>query len=100
MGARHTPGPWRAGKTAEGSVVVQRGKEVGFRVIGTYIENEMADALVIAAAPDLLAIAREYRRAVEYYIRIDERKGNLEGAALKGITLAMIDAVITKATGT
>jgi len=46
---------------------------------------------------ELLALVREYRDVTEYYIRVDRRAGDDEGAMLKSITLARIDAVLAKA---
>jgi hypothetical protein len=52
-----------------------------------------------AAAPELLALAKQFRETVLYYIRIDIRKGDDEGASLKRNTLMIIDATIAKAEG-
>jgi len=57
---KHTPGPWRLLKR-EGSFppVVQRGLEGGFSVAGSNPDTEDADARLIAAAPELLAVLRQ-----------------------------------------
>jgi hypothetical protein len=57
----HTPGPWQyvEGYDARGvdrlPPIVRRPGEGGFQVRGTSREREMADARLIASAPDLLA---------------------------------------------
>lgn len=56
-------------------------------------------AALHSAAWDLLRLAREYRKAVEYYIRIDEKNGDREDAFGKRITLRLIEDVIAKAEG-
>lgn len=52
-----------------------------------------------AAAPDLLKIARDHQKTIEFYIRQDESRGDDEGARLKSISLALVNAAIAKAEG-
>lgn len=59
-------------------------------------EAAEATARLIAAAPDLLALARDYRRAIAYYIKRDKAAGDEEGAILKGFRLSEIDAALAK----
>lgn len=60
----------------------------------------MAETVALhKAAPDLLALARDYRKVVEYYIRCDEKDGDDEGANLKRNTLLLIDMTIARAEG-
>lgn len=52
---KHTPGPWQFRlSTDEDHALVQRGRSGGFVVRGASVEQENADARLIAAAPDLL----------------------------------------------
>lgn len=56
-----------------------------------------AHARLIAAAPELLDHVKRFALTLEYYIRRDENDGDDEGAALKGLTLAMVNETISKA---
>lgn len=46
---------------------------------------------------ELLATARWFAQTVEYYILVDKKKGDDEGARLKSVTLHMIKETIAKA---
>jgi hypothetical protein len=52
---KHTPGPWSCRIDPDHAVIVQRGHSGGFVVSDLDIERAVADACLIAAAPDLLA---------------------------------------------
>jgi hypothetical protein len=100
--SKSTPGPWaydgginRVYSTATNQCVA------AIHIAGNPACEDAwpADARLIAAAPELLALAHEYRRAVEYYIAADMKSGDREGARMKTITLNMIDATIAKAEG-
>lgn len=56
-----------------------------------------ANARLIAAAPDLLSLALDYRGAIEFQIRLDLKKGDTEGANLKRLTLQYVEGIIAKA---
>lgn len=58
---------------------------------------DFATAHLIKTAPQLLELVREFRRAVEYYVRLDEAKGDDEGANLKRMTISRIDDVLREA---
>jgi hypothetical protein len=52
---KHTPGPWKfLPRESRFRPAVQRGTEGAFSVSGLTNEREDADAILIAAAPDLL----------------------------------------------
>jgi hypothetical protein len=67
---KHTPGPWEAKETPHSSnqnfVVLDCAKPRNKRICAVYSDNEAADARLIAAAPDMLAM-------LEYL----DRKGGL-----------------------
>lgn len=58
-----------------------------------------ANALLMAAAPDLLEMAKLFERCVEYEIRRSRKDGDEEGARLKTVTLNLIRNAIAKAEG-
>lgn len=102
MAQQHTPGPWSYDPEINRVFSVPTNLCVAApHILGNPAVMEMwpADAHLIAAAPDLLALANEYRKTVAYYINLDERSGDREGAALKRLTLALIAAQIAKAEG-
>lgn len=118
---KHTPGPWTKGGdcedwgvspprnvslassqpiTAKGRkdpvcYIVQRDK----REYGDGDAEFDANADLIAAAPQLLDAVRDYAGALEFFAKKDEREGDREGANLKRLTLARIDAIIAAAEG-
>lgn len=96
---KHTEGPWRV--TLPGDVpgsefptkpAVQRGREGGFTVQGLSKEKEVADAILIAAAPDLfdaLAAFLEYSDYASHDIVFsDGAAGHRIEAARKAIQKA------------
>ena len=62
--AKHTPGPWRLSENSDGTITIHATDEGGCRVAEVDTENvddhsiALADARLIAAAPDLLAALR------------------------------------------
>jgi hypothetical protein len=110
MSAQHTPGPWVLGEYDEhmgydcmtGGVragpVVLDGFDYGQRTCADIepvaLERMIADAHLIAAAPDLLKAAR---RAVLALAHICESSS--EDAKLYGEAYSMVSAAIDKATG-
>jgi hypothetical protein len=62
-------------------------------------QRVIANARLLAASPKLLSLAEQFKATVEYYIRIDEKNGDGEGAALKRNTLMLINDAIAEATG-
>lgn len=54
---KHTEGPWELIEWDDRWPAVQRQKEGGFQVIGTNPKSALADARLIASAPDLLEAA-------------------------------------------
>ncbi len=101
----HTPGPWI---NDEGLV---NGRDSRERFAGTPSEDifdsrqwptELADealanAALIAAAPQLLAMTKLFASSIEYEMRRSEKDGDDEGARLKRLTLNIVLAAITKA---
>jgi hypothetical protein len=67
MSARHTPGPWRAlidkpsRRDHQGTVMVVAGGQMAIdcNASGDTFEESKANAILIAAAPDLLAALRK-----------------------------------------
>lgn len=62
-------------------------------------EMNRAHARLIAAAPELLGLARQFEAVVRWQIRKDQTDGDDEGARLKTVTLNIIQAAITKVEG-
>lgn len=97
--ARHTPGPWTLSDdydTVFGGPPDDRGSVMVANIAGDADdpENE-ANARLIAAAPELLEVARQYAATLEALIRQsptdDARKVNKE-------RLAAVQSTIAKAT--
>jgi hypothetical protein len=64
-------------------------------------EQQVADAALIATAPQLLDEVKEFRRAVQYYRlkqEVDDPSDD-EGLRLKDIKIAMLDALIADSEG-
>jgi hypothetical protein len=102
--AKHTPGPWEAdiedvSETFKHRAVIGPNGELvadcdGHRMSG---EETAANTHLIATAPDLLDLAKTFRKTVLFYIGVDEKKGDDEGASLKRNTLMLIDEVLSRA---
>jgi hypothetical protein len=90
VSAQHTPGPWTAKPSPESShwdwVVQAKGMRLG---IDTH--NAHGDALLIAAAPDLLASAIDLEIALAQYSTLPADKAKTLHKAIR--------AAIRKATG-
>lgn len=95
----HTPGPWRLIPPEEGhhTPLVQRGTEGGFSVLGVSRDRELADARLIAAAPDLLAALIEAEFIVKSAATKEKITNSLDGTARHAY--ANIKAAIKKARG-
>jgi hypothetical protein len=107
----HTPGPWHVFDGQNTTKIFKRGRTVcaypqGEKKWGSmavaycdYHTSELAEAnaSLIAAAPDLLELARLFQASVEYEIKKSRAAGDEEGARLKTITLNMIRAALSKA---
>jgi hypothetical protein len=63
------------------------------------LDQRRANALLIAAAPELLEMAKLFEKSVEYQIRVarTDAGSDEEGARLKTITLNLIREAISKA---
>lgn len=99
----HTPGPW-AVDGSEQNVFEPKTRGIIAWVsspdeMGEQNEETRANAHLIAAAPELLDLAKKFRAAVAFYVKASERDGDDEGARMKSLTLIEIDAVIAKAEG-
>ena len=92
--ATHTAGPWRVAYNDENGQAVVSGEHTEIATcwhhcVGS-IEKEMyGNAALIAAAPDLLALAHQYRDDLRYPPTADSITRRL----------AAIDAVLAKVTG-
>lgn len=112
----HTPTPWRFEKHGRNSDyfgnivgiygVTDHGSEK-IRTItcqlkyGPEEENQANAEFIVTAVnayDDMLALARDYRGAVEFYMRADLKRGDTEGANMKRLTMDYIDSQIAKAT--
>lgn len=72
---RHTPGPWRViPPDCGGKPAVQRGTEGGFLVAGFDADREMADANLIAAAPDEHAALKECQAVLHELVSGDPKQ--------------------------
>jgi hypothetical protein len=63
MNAQHTPGPWRAVDTGDGYTIESSSREMSATVAEITARRSVtgaADARLIAAAPDLLDLAKQY----------------------------------------
>lgn len=64
MSAKHTPGPWAAHHDHGWLVVESSNGDMLIKIEkGSAAKKHMADALLIAAAPDLLEFAEEVRKS-------------------------------------
>lgn len=88
----HSPGPWMIADDRSGYVL-------GSGVSTLAVARGYTDANVrlIAAAPDLLELAKLFERSVLHYIALDMHIGDEEGARMKTVTLNMVRAVIARA---
>jgi hypothetical protein len=97
----HTPGPWIWGECHEGLYgrgEIKKSNAVldfyPYEGMGVYPTNAEANARLIAAAPDLLAVARTVSSRLQ--IEIDE----FDGAPVHFKQMkALLDAAIAKAEG-
>jgi len=90
---KHTPGPW-AVREAEGDELYEVYREAGGELI-TYAAattRRRVNAILIAAAPDLLAALREVADGCERRLRKGKDQGDLD-------TLRVCRSAIAKAEG-
>jgi hypothetical protein len=94
--AQHTPGPW-----VEVSIDGWDGVRPANNAlpICRLVENNPANARLIAAAPEMLKQTELFARSIEYQIKKNLATGDTEGARLKQFTLDACRAVIAKAKG-
>jgi hypothetical protein len=91
MEKKHTPGPWKhAGGTGGWDCVKPKS---GGLAICNLVENNPANATLIAAAPDLLEACKTANNSLNNYFCIDD---TYEAATLEH---KQIRAAIAKATG-
>lgn len=106
-GQGHTPGPWRQGENYPSRILAGEGSAARI-VAGTCLpvdeetpnETELANARLIAAAPDLLEALKLYMASVELMNAAMKDGGNVHGAlsALVGAE-DMANWAIAKAEG-
>lgn len=95
--AQHTPGPWGWRDDGFSSLDGSAGEQILYYTVdddGVRCHNE-ADALLIAAAPDLLATLREAERFMAYFA--GETDNSFEGPGTPQSCVAEIRAAIAKA---
>lgn len=59
----------------------------------------IANACLIAAAPDMLAQCKLFEQTILHYIDVDRQSGDEEGANLKTISLNILRGVVAKTEG-
>jgi hypothetical protein len=93
MSAQHTPGPWRIDSHTEGVYIVNTIRSEAQPVARTVAPNSVANAHLIAAAPDLLNVAHAASHALKSY-----EYGNAS-PELARTCAAALDEAIAKAEG-
>lgn len=81
--SRYTPGPWEAGEwnTAKGGCWVNA-KDIHICCIDGEAEDPMADARLIAAAPELLAACKDaLNQSGLWFMRLENAIAKAEGRA-------------------
>jgi hypothetical protein len=97
-----TPGPWELRYTDSYEYKIYAGSIVSgdFARIATasdlFDDNGEANAFLIAASPELLSLARDYRGVIEFAIRSDIKRGDVEGANMKRLTLQYVESILAK----
>jgi hypothetical protein len=107
MSAQHTPGPWKVVGVAREGVRHSRvaAKTLIARVYSEAfgdVAQEEANARLIAAAPDLLAVARMAAEQFELYAEQHRKKQTQDGDAKEAVNrakAAQCRAAIAKAEG-
>ena len=103
MSAQHTPGPWAVSIVDPHRVVLASGGSKGLEVaqakefVPQYREQSLANARLIAAAPDLLKAAEQALKALEGVDELLHRHGFMQG--LNCPAIKPLRAAIAKATG-
>jgi hypothetical protein len=104
---KHTPGPWfvdvdpRRGMSWNRQVMSDESHAVCFMAhsAGMRPEEDAANASLIAAAPELLALAYEMKAFAEAAMQDAEDEGDALGIETWSTRVRNASAVITKATG-
>lgn len=109
MKATHTLGPWSIFDDPERSAVEIQAPNAAksqialvskWRLSGPSSQDEAAaNVHLIAAAPDLLEVAKHFEACIEFEMAASRREGDDEGVRLKTISLNLTRAAIAKATG-
>ena len=90
METKHTPGPWYAHHSKGWLVVESDNENLCVKVEkGSTAQKHMADAKLIAAAPELLAVVKELEESADYWSEYDVPLG----------IVYRMRAAIAKATG-
>lgn len=101
MATKHTPGPWKTGDFAQyrddedHRAIYQGGRLLALvaHMPGTYVEEQVATARLIAAAPELLEALRKTLRVANRRITANNHDAEWEE------TIEQAEAVIAKAEG-
>lgn len=91
--AKHTPGPWEVHE-GDDYIVVMRGDETTDQ--GISVDN-IEDACVVAAAPDLLAALERAKAAIEEAVMLSATNNGAEYSFKS--TIEKISAALAKAKG-
>lgn len=100
--AKHTPGPWLFNPD-DVEVIYQ--DEDGYSQITLMActfpptKEDLANGYLIAASPELLEMARDHKKNLEWLAKKDRREGDEEGYRLKMLSVMRVDDLIKRATG-
>lgn len=100
MAAKHTPGPWEACEPGDysdygGDSIVVLGNDMRITVVQGSRQEDLANARLIAAAPELLAAAKNF----DAYEKAVEAGDDIDAMCIYAATSRMMRAAIAKATG-
>lgn len=99
MSAKHTPGPWRQAKYSPCDIVINERTWIASSRVGMDEiprDEAIANARLIAAAPDLLAALEHALRDMEDVRTMYEAKAPNTGVL--GVSIGLARAAITRAT--
>ena len=92
MTTKHTPGPWVVTRTKRATTVTEvDGSEIASVFMLGIVEQGRANAALIAAAPELLAVLLDARELVDYLANV--------GNEAAEECFRRIEAVVAKANG-
>lgn len=93
----HTTGPWRGAGTPGCEIIGNSRIVATMTWCSGFQEEDMANALLVTAAPEMLAALRWARADIDAAITVTEQKFQQPALGLRQ-TLAKLDEVIARAT--